>query len=270
MEVHHPHSHGPKKWKEHFLEFLMLFLAVTLGFFAENLRDQYIEKERAHEYLQHLESDIDNNIHFIDSLIVRDRQMLHKFDSALLYLATAKEIDLDSLYSNLPVNVFRFLSKNDTYEQMKSSGSLRYIKDHELLELILDYSNATLAAESRSTQMETEFATTHWIIAINNFMTKESAIRDYQKNRRGYQTLFKDDVTSELLIDTTYLKIETLLNAVDKSKNIISGNELKTVQSKLIPYLVRRQGLIVNTMRFMGFAKTKGMNLKKYLEEKHF
>lgn len=45
MEVHH-HSHHPKKWKEYFLEFLMLFLAVTLGFLAENYRETYIEHEK--------------------------------------------------------------------------------------------------------------------------------------------------------------------------------------------------------------------------------
>ena len=40
MEVHH-HSHHPKKWKEYITEFLMLFLAVTLGFLAEYLREVY-------------------------------------------------------------------------------------------------------------------------------------------------------------------------------------------------------------------------------------
>jgi hypothetical protein len=39
MEVHH-HLHVEKKnFKEYFLEFLMIFLAVTLGFFAENIRE---------------------------------------------------------------------------------------------------------------------------------------------------------------------------------------------------------------------------------------
>ena len=41
MEVHkHPHhvTHK-KKWGEYILEFLMLFLAVFLGFLAENLRE---------------------------------------------------------------------------------------------------------------------------------------------------------------------------------------------------------------------------------------
>jgi hypothetical protein len=43
MEVHH-HSHHPQKWKEYISEFLMIFAAVTLGFFAENLRKYQIEK----------------------------------------------------------------------------------------------------------------------------------------------------------------------------------------------------------------------------------
>ena len=40
MEVHHHPNlhHTGKHWKEYFLEFLMIFLAVTLWFFAENIR----------------------------------------------------------------------------------------------------------------------------------------------------------------------------------------------------------------------------------------
>ena len=66
MEVHH-HSHHPKKWKEYITEFLMLFLAVTLGFLAENLREVYVEKERSHELILQLQSDIKNNIKLINN-----------------------------------------------------------------------------------------------------------------------------------------------------------------------------------------------------------
>ena len=43
MEVHHPHhpTHK-KKWSEYIIEFVMLFAAVTLGFFAENVREHQI------------------------------------------------------------------------------------------------------------------------------------------------------------------------------------------------------------------------------------
>ena len=44
MEIHHQHHHDhpqhkEKMWKHYALEFLMLFLAVTLGFYAENIRE---------------------------------------------------------------------------------------------------------------------------------------------------------------------------------------------------------------------------------------
>lgn len=268
MEVHHPHHHGPKKWNEHFLEFLMLFLAVTLGFFAENLRDQYIEKERAHEYLLHLESDVDNNIHFIDSLIVKDNQLIRKFDSAFLYLATATTLDVDSLYINIPVNVNRFLSKNDTYEQMKSSGSLRYVKDQRLLDLILDYSNAAQAAESRSTQMETEYTTTHWIVAVNSFMTQAFSIVEYKRIRKGDLGILDDSIIRSSL-DSNYQTYENQLNALPTTKTVLSGKELQVLKNRIMPYLIRRLALVVNTMKFMGQAKAKGLVLKAYIAKHH-
>jgi hypothetical protein len=42
----------------------MLFLAVTLGFLAENLREVYVEKERSQELILQLQSDIRNNIKY--------------------------------------------------------------------------------------------------------------------------------------------------------------------------------------------------------------
>src|SRR5690242_1494579 len=48
MEVHkHPHhSMHKKKWSEYLLEFFMLFLAVFLGFVAENIREHSVEYDR--------------------------------------------------------------------------------------------------------------------------------------------------------------------------------------------------------------------------------
>src|SRR6266498_2833707 len=60
MEVHkHPHhvTHK-KKWGEYLLEFLMLFLAVFLGFLAENFREHQVEKERGRQYIQSLYEDL--------------------------------------------------------------------------------------------------------------------------------------------------------------------------------------------------------------------
>ena len=52
MEVrHHGHTESPpagragKKWTHYFWEFLMLFLAVSLGFYAENTRERILHKK---------------------------------------------------------------------------------------------------------------------------------------------------------------------------------------------------------------------------------
>src|SRR6478752_5022447 len=60
MEVHkHPHhvTHK-KKWSEYLLEFIMLFLAIFLGFLAENLREQNVEHHREKEYILSLVEDL--------------------------------------------------------------------------------------------------------------------------------------------------------------------------------------------------------------------
>jgi hypothetical protein len=50
MEVHrHPQlEHKPKPWKEYFLEYIMIFLAVVTGFFAEGLREHMGDRSAAY------------------------------------------------------------------------------------------------------------------------------------------------------------------------------------------------------------------------------
>src|SRR5215470_17399068 len=69
MEVHHHPDihHGKKKWKEYFLEFVMIFLAVTMGFFAEQIRERHVEKERLHNYFRSMVLDINRNVIALDS-----------------------------------------------------------------------------------------------------------------------------------------------------------------------------------------------------------
>ena len=60
MEVHkHPHhvTHK-KKWGEYLLEFIMLFLAVFLGFLVENYREHQVEKERGKQYIESFYEDL--------------------------------------------------------------------------------------------------------------------------------------------------------------------------------------------------------------------
>ncbi len=46
MEVHHHPTVEKKNFKEYFFEFLMIFLAVTMGFFAESFSEHLVITQR--------------------------------------------------------------------------------------------------------------------------------------------------------------------------------------------------------------------------------
>ena len=96
MEVHHhPHVHHRKKWKDYFFEFLMLFIAVTLGFFVENLREHYIENQREKEYIKSFMEDLKTDIlsasNWISILVER-----HMMMDSLTYLLSHNGISTSS------------------------------------------------------------------------------------------------------------------------------------------------------------------------------
>jgi hypothetical protein len=68
MEVHHhPNLHHRKKqWKEYFLEFLMIFLAVTLGFFAESYREHLGDRSKEKEYINSMMEDLRTDSAFLE------------------------------------------------------------------------------------------------------------------------------------------------------------------------------------------------------------
>jgi hypothetical protein len=96
MEVHH-HSgghHGEKRFKDYFLEFLMIFLAVTMGFFAENVREYITDQNHVEELAGQLKEDLMNDTANIQKLISNELTQIARTDSLYAMLTQpAKQID---------------------------------------------------------------------------------------------------------------------------------------------------------------------------------
>src|SRR6187397_972059 len=130
MEVHHhPHHHGKKSWKSYFWEFLMLFLAVTLGFFVENQREHYIENQRAKQYASFLHSDLIKDTASLSQRIAYMNTGIREIDTLILILKSPNpETFVKKIYA-LSTYIYSnplFTANNSTIEQLKNSGSLRY------------------------------------------------------------------------------------------------------------------------------------------------
>lgn len=142
----------------------MLFLAVFLGFVAENVRETSAEHERERQYAKELYDEF-----YADSIVFSK-----KFNARL-----GKENDCNYLYSymkdssltELPkafypayttvfylINSYTFEPKDGALNQLKSTGSLRYFKDPVLQKLFGDISVAINNVRYRSEQEYQFFA----------------------------------------------------------------------------------------------------------------
>lgn len=141
MEVHH-HPHSEEKgFKKYFLEFLMIFLAVTLGFFAEGLRENISNRHREKQYMQSMLEDLKND----------SSSLIHEYHSAI-YDAKGMDSLKTMLYSdparlNIPElyrlqvtysSVFGVTFDNRTSSQLKAGG-MNFIKSGEVANEISNY-----------------------------------------------------------------------------------------------------------------------------------
>ncbi|HEY2726174.1 MAG TPA: hypothetical protein VGI61_03300, partial [Parafilimonas sp.] len=142
MEVHHHPKVEKKNFKEYFLEFLMIFLAVTLGFFAENLREDYVEHKSAKEFASQLIEDLATDTVELNSASHVLNVIITAGDSLGNILRNdAKTITGGKLYYYEYLSSLRWnlLSRDATLQQLKSSGALRYLGDTSLIRKIMNY-----------------------------------------------------------------------------------------------------------------------------------
>ena len=252
MEVHHHPNlhHKPKPWKEYFLEFLMIFLAVSLGFFAENLREHYVENKRAEEYAYSLYDDLKVDTATLQRTYDEKQWILSKFDSAEIIL-TSNDISKNNEFIYY---VERYLAFNDvfttqdvTYQQLRSSGSFRYIKNITLYKSIGNYYNLYARYQSYDGEfgpldknelsgMESKFFNTKDLTSLDNYDVHN--FYDIALPSKSKLELIKTDKES---LNLLYLKIANAKYRNNGSRIILGW--LKSTATELIKELKKEYNL---------------------------
>ena len=143
MEVHHHPDlhHKPKKRKEYFLEFLMIFLAVTMGFFAENLREHFKDSNEIKNNIQSIVTDLHSDVTMYNKVMQENQLSDRRIDTMISLLKTGRsntsEIYFLARYSTANNDVYT--PNTRTFDLMKSSGTLKLIEPRRLLDSISDY-----------------------------------------------------------------------------------------------------------------------------------
>ena len=152
MEQQHlDHFPPKKKWYVYFIDFIMLFVAVTLGFLAENVRDQQTDKNREISYLKNVHEDLLVDINRFEFVVSSNNWRLLMLDSLHMEINKASP-DLPSLYYYIRNLALRttFESSHLGLDQIKASGGFRLIQNAKIIAGIQDYErmlNSTMKLE---------------------------------------------------------------------------------------------------------------------------
>lgn len=249
MEVHaHTHAHGKKTWKAYFWEFLMLFLAVACGFFAEYQLEHKIERDRANQFLQSMLVDVRTNIKNLDSLISQDNIIIANHTALINWLLQDSTAINRAAFSRKmgAVWVRNFLVRKETYEQMKSSGSLRYVGNIEFLKKMMDYERITNFAQYRNQEFEKKYYTDLFIPAIY----------------KAY------DLTCQLNLDTSNHSDPFKMEKIIRHHDVLSGNDAVLFRNNMGAALALRIERLNRSLDAFRDAKAACVEMEKLIMKK--
>jgi len=147
MEVHyHPHlHHQSKEWKEYFLEFMMIFFAVTMGFFAENMRERITNNEKEEHYIHSLAEDVKADTAQLHGYI-RFKKAVYVYcdslQSVILHTNVFKNSNSLYTYSRELARYVLYYPSDRTIEQLKN-GNMHLIHTWEVSNAISEYYSRT-------------------------------------------------------------------------------------------------------------------------------
>ncbi|TXE14738.1 hypothetical protein [Algoriphagus aquimarinus] len=128
LEIQHINV-NKRNWNSYIKEFLMLFLAIVLGFFVENLRESYVEAKSADVLAQSMLEDLKQDRVALQEAIRFSQEKDEQIQNFLQMLHTPRASwDTVSFYKSMTTvfTTFPFSPTDGTYSQMKSSGTLRF------------------------------------------------------------------------------------------------------------------------------------------------
>ena len=144
MEVHHHPNVEKKNFKEYFLEFLMIFLAVTMGFFAENIRENLANNHKEKEYIVSLIEDLKEDTMKLNEGIRFNTEQSEGYDSLINYWYSIPYSDssvryMYYLYRKYTGNYWHLLFTRRTIDQLKNAGGMTFVRNKTASDSVINY-----------------------------------------------------------------------------------------------------------------------------------
>jgi hypothetical protein len=143
MEVHHHPEVEKKTFKQYLLEGLMIFLAVFMGFIAENIREKVADHEREQQYMESLVRDLALDTVTLKAGFPVKEKRIEAIDTVFLFFET------HAGPKTIPFNIYRnirrawwdrlYTRNTGTIDQLKNAGGLRLIRKTDVRDSLATY-----------------------------------------------------------------------------------------------------------------------------------
>jgi hypothetical protein len=238
MHVHPPNKPG-SNFKENLLHFFMLFMAVLLGAFAENLRENFIEHKKEYEYLHSLVEDLSQDTIRLNSCI--DARIEKNIEaSTLIKLLSNDKLENTKdiyYYTRLMTKVESFEGVDGTLNQLSFSGGFSVIRNSEIIKEINDYLFLRKV-----------------VYSLNK--TEEDILIQF---RIASSKVIKSSIFSEMLNVEKNKNYKYYIKPLETDENLFSNN--KSDINNLIYWTSSENGNQSSNMNQMKALKSKGVKL---------
>jgi hypothetical protein len=244
MEVHHPHhvTHK-KKWGEYLLEFFMLFLAVFLGFLAENQREHYIEKKREKVYVKNLYEDLKSDTVSCLIFAKTNEEFSNSVDTLITLMKSPdRDLHFSKIYflartATMIQGITLFLVFNQrTFTQMKNSGQLRLISNQQVADSISSYYNSLEVVQLQNESIVNR--TTDYMRIMGELFDAEVLFKIWKERKEPPSQNLRLLTTDPIMVNK-YLTALQYFYGTRNSQNILAQEQSK--KAKNLIQLIKKE-----------------------------
>ncbi len=243
MEVHHHPEVEKKGFKEYILEGLMIFLAVFMGFIAENLRERVADHEREQQYMESMVRDLALDTAALNAGFPVKEKRVEAIDSVFLFFesdAQPKDIPLNTYRNIRRATWDRIFSRNTgTINQLKNAGGLRLIRKTDVRDSLATYDwlwdRLDYYKEVYYTGQQIEYG------LIEKMLNAHDLIKSYSLNHTGTSIFEPLSNSSIIRINAAYL---------DEYLNFLYRQKTTTIQDeKNYKHLEGKAALLIKMIK---------------------
>lgn len=241
MEVHHHPQldHKSKPWKEYLLEGFMIFIAVMMGFIAENIREDITNREHVRQLTSQLVQELKTDTTNLDEIYLKESQIRSSNDSLfdLLKQPMAK-VDMKSLQmlADNSHNLWPFHPSTGAIAAIKNELHLKQFSDSKIISYIADYEGSVEllhTIQDITLQYQRSFLDSF----LRLHFTPDNLKAAFDKTALSSQMR---NLSQE---DLTQLRADMVLIRVNTNELVNDNRKLKDATVSLLQYVVKQYNL---------------------------